>query len=141
MATAKGHLCQEYKNLPLTKINTQQTTSVDKHALIENDYFPSLDSLNTKTHKVIYYIRESKDFFVAYSDFTVHFPYCSRHSYEYLLVVYHYHVNTILVETVKNPMMSSIVKAWQTINNRLHIAGKWIKNGPKISSKHCIKIK
>ena len=46
MATAKGHLDQERKNLQSTKLQIKLDDS-------DSDHFPKRDKLNKKTHQLI----------------------------------------------------------------------------------------
>ena len=51
-------------------------------------------------------------------DLTGRFPYRSSRGNEYVLVVYHYDANAILVEPVKNREAKTIIDAWITLNDK-----------------------
>lgn len=124
IATAKGHLNQERKHLQSTKTNPHDYTKyIDsiknniqrlKNSLpdgisftdtlkkdIFEDAFPPPQENNVKTNNRIYALIDSKSG-LGYMDLTGRFPYQSSRGNNYLMVVYKYDANAILVEALKN---------------------------------------
>ena len=54
----------------------------------------------------------------AYSDLTGKFPFTSSQGNQYILIVYDYDSNAILVEALNNRQAATIVKTWTTINDK-----------------------
>ena len=93
IATLKGHLNQERKNLRTTKSIATTTPS--------DESFPSglpLPKTNLVMSSLIGYSPKNK----AYGDLTGQFPYKSSRGNAYIYVLYHYDSNAILVEPVPN---------------------------------------
>ena len=78
--------------------------------------FPVLDEPNLKTNDLCAIITPFTPKDTAYSDLTGRFPFRSSRGNEYLLVVYDYDSNAILVEPLKNRTASVITKAWEKIH-------------------------
>ena len=119
----KGHLHQEKQHLQITKQsdinmymkNIQRNITRFKSKMTKNDnfkdtlekdikadVFPASPSLNVKTNGVIYLLIESSPTGMGYIDLTERFPYRSAKGNQYLLVTYHFDVNTIYAEPIKN---------------------------------------
>jgi hypothetical protein len=92
IATAKGHLDQERKNLRSTKQQTD--TNMD-------DFFP-VNSNNIKTYDACVAIIPFATRNTAYQDLTGRFPHTSSRGNQYILVVYDYDSNAILHNPLKN---------------------------------------
>jgi len=60
----------------------------------------------------------------AFSDLTGRFPHRSSWGNEYILVVYHYDSNAILVEPVKNRQAATLTEAWKKLNKKLKQRGE-----------------
>ena len=88
VASAKGHLNQEKMNLQSTKTFTSQQ---------DDDYFPTPDAPNVKTYESAASLIPFSSTTTAYQDLTGRFPHKSSRGNEYLLVVYDFDSNTILV--------------------------------------------
>jgi hypothetical protein len=101
IATAKGHLDQERKNL--------QTTQVKQNTDTEDDEFsPLSDTPNEKSYsacaKIVPFVTKE----MAYHDLTGRFPHRSSRGNEYLLVVYDHDSNSILHCALKNKQAAEI---------------------------------
>ena len=146
IATAKGHLDQEQKNLQSTKTPhittaatkstqpsnqlTTQQSSVPPDTSTETTV-PAPVSLPTagpaeKTQECYAIINRFDK--KSYSDLTCRYPHISSRSNQYILVVYDYDSGGILVEPLKNCQAAEITKAWLNIHTRLERHG----NSPKL---------
>ena len=109
--TLKGHINQERKNLQSTKFDIKQ------------DYKPDSDVPNVKTHHIICSIIDFDKREIAYADLTASFPHMSSRGNQYLLVIYHYNSNAILVYPLKTRQAAELTKAYTTIYQRLKLSG------------------
>ena len=91
--TAKGHLDQERTNLQSTKHSNQN---------VMNDDAEPIDGIATKTwhNAALLYAFTPKQ--KTYSDQTGRFPFRSSRGNEYIMVMYDYDANAILVAPLKN---------------------------------------
>jgi hypothetical protein len=110
LATAKGHLDQERKNL-------QSTTKVKVSE--SDDHFPSSDEPNVKTFAACVTVEPFTAKRKAFHDLTGRFPHRSSRGNEYLLIVYDYDSNSILQCPLKNKTSAEIKRGWKTIYDRL----------------------
>ena len=122
VATAKGHLDQERRNLQSTK--NDQTPVIEPIEKSDSpdeftDFFPKSDMPNVRTHDVLAVITPFKETRQAYSDQTGKFPYKSSRGNEYLLIVYDYDSNAILAEPLKSKAAASIRDGWKNIHEKL----------------------
>ena len=84
---------------------------------IEPDAFPN--SVNfKKTHDVIRIVQDLKQG-LGYMDLAGKFPYQSGRGNNYIMIVYSYDANGILVEPLKNRNAETIVQGWTNIHERL----------------------
>ena len=113
--TAKGHLDQERKNLQSTKIPYEETET-------DSDKYPSTP-LSSKTYECIACIEPFEAKEKSYMDLTGRFPEKSARGNQYLLVVYDYDSNAILVEPIVNRQKATITRAWKTIHDTLSTKG------------------
>ena len=108
IATEKCHLDQEGKNLR----STQQPT--------ENEFFPVKNPTKTKEW---FTSIETVDKFVAknvtYSDLTGRFPHQSSRGNKYIIILYDYDSNAILMEPLKSRQAGEITTAFNKIYARL----------------------
>ena len=118
IATAKGHLDQESKNLQSTKIQIKT----------EEDNTDSNPPQNTKTHNCFALLSEFHDLKKAYLDLPGKFPTKSSRGNQYFLIVYDYDSNAILAKTLKSRQAAEIRNAWQEILKILEKGG----NTPEI---------
>ncbi len=112
VATAKGHLDQERKNLQTTKIKEENDCQ---------DAFP--ESINETTHQACASLMTFMAKETAYADLTGKFPNISARGNQYLLIVYDYDSNAILAEPLKNKTAGEIKRGWIELNNILRSRG------------------
>ena len=118
-ATVKGHLDSVRKNLKSTK-QPQEKTPTELTQAIEqllDDAFPTQPIDNDRSHYVYLNISETRG--LVHSDLTGRFPVPSSKGYHYLLVVYDYDSNAILMEPLRNRQAKSILDAYQRIHTKL----------------------
>ena len=85
---------------------------------------PSLNHLNpTKKIKIAYIIIDKKEWCTAYTDITGEFPQKSSWGNQYLFIGYHYDVNCILAEPMRDRTSTSITNAWSKLNDIFAKAG------------------
>ena len=86
-------------------------------------FLPVIDSkhLDAETNmcNIIVYFKPMRPTENAFSDLTGRFLHCSSQGIEYILVVYHYDSNVILVESVKNCQAAELTIAWEKLNAKL----------------------
>jgi hypothetical protein len=112
IATAKGHLDQEQKNLQSTK---PTTTPSDEF----NDFFPTPSTPNEVTNECCALLFPFVPKHVGYTDLTGRFPHISARGNKYLLIVYDFDSNAILVEPLKSRQAGEIKRAWQSLHDIL----------------------
>jgi len=109
--TAKGHLDQQRKN-------TRSTRTSD------NTDIPQQEPANTKTNIIFATILDPKlDTGLSYSDLTGRFPVQSSRGNNYILALYDYDSNAILVEPLRNRQDTTILAAYQKSLDTLRRAG------------------
>ena len=113
LATAKGHLDQEQKNLQSTKIRIKQEDE-------SSDYAPSYHSKTQNCFAILTDFHELKK---AYLDLTGKFPHKSSRGNQYFLVVYDYDSNAILVKPLKSRQAAEIREAWLKMHKKLALGG------------------
>jgi hypothetical protein len=121
VASAKGHLNQERKNLQSTRINLP--TNEKEMETSEDDFFPLSDTPNVKTFAACATIVPFVAKNTAYHDLTGRFPHRSSRGNEYLLIVYDHDSNTILQNALKNKTGAEIKRGWTSIHERLSRGG------------------
>ena len=101
LASAKGHLDQEFKNL--------QSTST-----AEIEELPHQEPNNVKTQHMVAALIQSTDLpSKSYSDQTGKFPVESSRGNNYIFVLYHYDTNSIHATAIPNRQAATITKAWK----------------------------
>jgi hypothetical protein len=112
IATAKGHLDQTRQNIRSTKNKT-----VEAPTTIE--MIPQQEPNNKITNQAFATVKETGK---VYTDQTGQFPITSSNGYKYMLVMYHYDTNAILVEPLKtrhgNEMLRGYKKLYTHLTNR-----------------------
>lgn len=130
--TTKGHMNQENKNLQSTKrsykdvLTQQQQPSVSSLSTPtdELDFHPPQDINVPKTHNCFLTISHpSKNQHTGFLDLTGRFPYRSSRGNQYILTVYDYDSNAILVKAIKNRQAETITTAWKFIVTKLEKQG------------------
>jgi hypothetical protein len=94
IATTKGHLQQQRKNLCSTK-KIPEPENIEKDS-IDTKTEPKEDATGELYGKVIEHTNK------IYTDFTSKFPHRSSRGSQYLFVLYDYDGNSIMVEPIKN---------------------------------------
>ena len=138
MATDSGHFNQRRQHLQSTsttnKIQERMKKIIEdapkgkpfKKILeedIEKNVFLPSDLPNIKTHQLIFPIIESSHAGIGYIDLAGQFSFRSSRGNEYILVAYHYNVNDILAEPLRNRQAETITEVWKKINKRCASAG------------------
>ena len=116
VATAKGHLDQEQKNLQSTKTSIKIEDE-------ELDFNPVPHTEGEKTHNCFALIVDFQNVKKAYLDLTGRFPFKSSRGKQYFLIVYDYDSNAILAETLKTRQAGEIKAAWLKIHEKLKRPG------------------
>ena len=112
-AIAKGHLDQERQGLQSTK-------------QIEDDYFPPQEPI--KTYHIAAKIECYQAKQMAYSDLTGKFPHVSSRGNQYVLVLYDFDSNAILVAPLKSRQAHEITQKWKELHGKLTKHGHVTKN-------------
>ena len=120
IATAKGHICQEFKGIQQTQSKQQierirariekiKANAAPSSSLLEAitndidaDLYPASDSPNIRSDCTIYSIVENSPTGLSYTALTGWFPYRSAQGNEYILVAYNYDANSIYAVLIKN---------------------------------------
>jgi hypothetical protein len=120
LATSKGHLRMQQKNIQSTK---PITITPDLPLAVSLDVSPSREPNNTPTHVVFTSMITSTDLHKSYSDQTGKFPVQSSRGYNYVMVLYDYDSNAILTKPLKTRQSSELTKAWTDLHTRLKLNG------------------
>jgi hypothetical protein len=118
LATSKGHLRMQQKNIQSTKTissNLPMTESLD--------FSPSQEPHNARTHAAFTTILPATDVQKSYSDQTGKFPLQSSRGYNYVMVLYDYDSNAILSKPLKTRQASELTKAWTALHSKLQSNG------------------
>ena len=122
IATAKGHLNQERSNLRSTKTNPLKEI-LDPN--IQADFFPDPETVPPeRTYDSMAMFVPFQERNTAYSDLTGKFPHTSSQGNTYLLAIYDYDSNSILVEPIKYRATAVIQAAWKKLTNILISKGR-----------------
>jgi hypothetical protein len=116
IATSKGHLRQEQKNIRTTQIAIEDDPAEtrDFHPLPEND--------NTKTHEC-YLTYYAKGEGITYSDLTGIYPTKSSRGNQYIVVCYDYDTNSIQARLTKSHNATDIRDATMSMIEKLASSG------------------
>jgi hypothetical protein len=118
LATSKGHLKTQQKNVQSTKINTNLPIAASL------DCSPSQEANNTSTHCVFSTIVRATDLRKkSYSDQTGKFPTQSSRGHNYVMVLYDYDSNSIQTRPLKTRQAAEITKAWTEMHSQLNLNG------------------
>jgi hypothetical protein len=120
-ATAKGHLDQSRQNTRSTKIKTNDN---------EPPTDPTQEPHNAITNQVFATVEETGR---IYTDQTGQFPVRSSNGYRYILVMYHYDTNAILVVPLKTRHGNEILRGYTKLYHHLNERGfrpttHWLDN-------------
>ena len=116
VAMTKGHLDQTRKNLRSTKTAIPDVTDVD-----QDDFSPIPFPAGIKTHHCFATVFEPTG--QIYTDQTGRFIAPSSTGNNYLMILYDFDSNAILVAPMKNRQATSIVAAYKVLHARLCAAG------------------
>ena len=125
IAMEKGHLDQTRKNQRSTKRPVDTSTPCPVHDVPDPthaDAFPTSESNNVRTHQCYAAVFEPASGQI-HSDQTGKFVLASSSGNNYILVVYDYDSNCILVEPMRSRTGPCILAAFQLIHARLTAAG------------------
>ena len=121
MATAKGYLDQERKNIQYNKLQIKLDDS-------DSDHFPKQDKFNQKTHQAVALLFPFNATSKTYGDINGRFPYLSSSGNQYIPIIYDHDSNAILTEPLKNRKGPEIKRGWLKLNLILAKGG----NEPKM---------
>jgi hypothetical protein len=128
IASAKGHMDQERKNLQSTRIKlATDTIEIENNDHDHDVFFSIADAPNVKTFAACAQIVPFVVKNTACHDLTGRFPHRSSRGNEHLLVVYDHDSNSILHTALKNKTAAEIKRGWISIHERLMRGG----NQPK----------
>ena len=111
-ATALGHMDQHQQGLQSTKSLVH---------LDSDDFNPP--AIATPTNQVVAQMISFKTNNKGYFDLTGAFPYESSRGNKYILVLYSYDTNAILVHPLKSKQAHEIKQAWINLHNKLESKG------------------
>jgi hypothetical protein len=117
LATSKGHLKTQQKNMQSTKI----TSDLDMQTSL--DFSPSKEPQNKRTHSAFLTIMKTTDLRKSYSDQTGKFPVQSFCGYNYVMVLYEYDSNAVLSTPLKTRTAGELTKAWTELYSKLQVNG------------------
>ena len=120
--TTKGHLNQEQKNLQSTKMKPT-LLQLQEDFLQHNDSFPNDEKLIRPSNDVMCLLMPFQAKNLGYFDLTGRFPYTSSRGNQYIMVMYHYDHNAILVEATKSRQAAELKKTFLTMYERLQRCG------------------
>jgi hypothetical protein len=118
LATSKGHLRMQQKNIRSTKPLT-----ADLPIATSLDFSPSQDLHNPRTHIVFPTIINTTNLQKSYSDQTGKFPIQSSRGHNYVMILYDYDSNAILSIPLKTRQASELTQAWTTLHTKLQHNG------------------
>jgi hypothetical protein len=118
LATSKGHLRMQQKNIQSTK-----TITANLPIATSLDFSPSQEPNNTRTHVVFPAIITTADLNKSYSDQTGKFPTQSSRGHNYVMVLYDYDSNAILSKPLKTRQASELTQAWTELHTKLQANG------------------
>ena len=110
MATEKGHLHQQHKNVRSTKVDNKIPDDGDE------------------THECYFMIEQLATRGKTFSDQTGRFPVTSSKGNKYIMIMYSYDANAILGEPMKSRTEDEILRAFSQLNSYLADRGfkpKW----------------
>jgi hypothetical protein len=118
LATSKGHLPMQQKNIRSTKL--------DANVLALNvslDISPSQEPSNERTRAVFATMLHATNLHKSYSDQTGKFPIQSSRGYNYVMILYNYNSNAILSKPLKTRRAGELTNAWTSLHARLQMHG------------------
>ena len=122
-ATIKGHMDNVRKNIQSTKKSnpttqeSKQTEDEELEAFFHEDAFPEQPKDGKRSH--ICFVKAVVINGQIHSDLTGRFPVPSATGSQYVLVVYDYDSNSILLAPTKSRKAGELLKSYKTIHQRL----------------------
>ena len=120
-APAKGHLDQTRKNIRSTKAPPSQPTPNDHPTSTDDDAFPAHAEKTHDCYVAVHSLDEPTG--RVYADQTGKFPCASTSGNNYLMVMYDYNSNAILMEPIRNRKGPTLVDAHRKLHRRLTNSG------------------
>ena len=121
IANAKGHICQQFKKYRSTsKIKSNSTKVDNKHT--NGD----LQVLKTQTNVFFATLTDFQEYVLTRkisTDQTGRLPILSNRGNQYIMVMYDYTSNAILVELMKTKYTTKIIAKYTLLHDRLCCAG------------------
>jgi hypothetical protein len=117
LATSKGHLRMQQKNVQSTKIATSLPLATSL------DVSPSQEPHNMRTNVIFAAIMPFTDLRKSYSDQTGKFPVQSSRGYNYVMVLYDFDSNAILSRPTKTKEASKMTATWTELHEHLRSNG------------------
>ena len=119
--TAKGHLDQTRKNLRSTKSGKPQDLNNKPVTSVSPDEFPEREDKSHHCYVAVQHIEEPTG--KVYTDQTGKFPCTSASGNNYIMIIYDYDSNAILMEPIRNRKGPTLLAAHQKLHARLTKAG------------------
>ena len=117
IATAKGHLRQDRKNVRSTKPSVIPTVNTPP-VMTTSDL---LEESNVRTHCA--FVKTVELSGKVFSDQTGRFPYTSSRGMKYIMIFYDYDSSAILAEPIRSRSESELVRAFTTLQQLLSNRG------------------
>jgi hypothetical protein len=123
VATAKGHLDQVRKNLRSTKASPAHDKPSVKieHQSSPDDAFPTHEERTHQCYVAVHSLDEPTG--KVYADQTGKFPCVSASGNNYVMIIYDYDSNSILLEPIRNRKGPTLIEAHRKLHARLTQAG------------------
>ena len=117
VATAKGHLDQTRKNLRSTKATTRSTSTNSPKDTpdIDNDVFPEHSEKSHDCYVAVHNLETTTG--KIYTDQTGKFPCTSASGNNYIMILYDYDSNAILMEPIRNRKGPTLIEAHHLTNS------------------------
>jgi hypothetical protein len=122
IATAKGHLRQDRKNVRSTKLTTSPTTTQ-----------PTDTDQTTRTHCA--FVKTVPISGTVYSDQTGRFLTTSSRGTKYVMIFYDYGSSAILAEPLKSRSASELLRAFSTLHQ--HLTDRGLRPSLQIVGNEC----
>ena len=118
IATSKGHLCGQQKNIKSTK------PELDSLPMATSlDIAPSQEPSNSKTNNLFIALLTTESICKSFSDQTGQFPVQSGRGNNYIFILYSYDSNAILSTAIPNRQGKTLTTAWTTTFQKLQQNG------------------
>ena len=122
IATSKGHLRMQQKNLRSTKPK-DLATLMSLPLSTSLDVAPAQEPSNKPTHNLFVTITSTNLLRKSYSDQTGKFPHVSSRGNQYIMIMYDYDTNLILSRPTKTRQAAELTQAWTELFLKLRDNG------------------